>query len=98
MSNGTNSSGKPLVIISYSKKDVVWKDDFLLPHLKALELAGRLVVWSDDDIDPGGKWYPEIEKAMKQAAVAVCLISENYLVQRRIQKLHHRHTPGIREC
>ncbi|MGR3319756.1 MAG: TIR domain-containing protein [Candidatus Anammoxibacter sp.] len=69
---------KPSVFISYSHKDEEWKDR-LKPQLDALEMAGEIVVWDDRKIDGGDKWYPEIEEAMSNAAVAVCLISENFL-------------------
>lgn len=68
----------PTVFISYSHKD---KDLFgpLVAQLKTLEQAGLLEVWEDTRIDAGDKWYPEIEEAMKRAAVAVCLVSEYFL-------------------
>ena len=68
----------PTVFVSYSHKDEDWKDRFL-PQLRALEQAGRIVVWDDRKIDGGDKWYPEIKAAMEQAAVSVCLISSDYL-------------------
>jgi hypothetical protein len=70
--------GAPTVFISYSHKD----NDLLGPllaQLKALEQADLLEVWADTRIDAGDKWYPEIEGAMKRAAVAVCLVSEYFL-------------------
>lgn len=69
---------KPTVFISYSHKDESWKDRFV-PQLRALEQAGRIVVWDDRKIDGGDKWYPEIKTAMEQAAIAVCLISSDFL-------------------
>lgn len=66
------------VFISYSHKD----KDLLVPlvaQLKGLEQAGLLDVWVDTRIDAGDKWYPDIESAMKRAAVAVCLVSEYFL-------------------
>src|SRR5215213_2164714 len=71
----------PSIFISYSHKDEGWKDR-LLPQLRALELAGRIVVWDDRKIDGGDTWYPEIQEAMEQAAVALCLISPDYLASR----------------
>jgi hypothetical protein len=68
----------PTVFISYSHRD----KDLLGPltaQLKTLEQAGLLEVWADTRIDAGDKWYPEIEEAMKRAAVAVCLVSEYFL-------------------
>lgn len=72
---------RPTVFISYSHKDEKLKDK-LLPQLQALEQAGQIVVWHDRKIDAGDKWYPEIEAAMAQAKVAVCLISANYLASK----------------
>ncbi len=69
---------KPTVFISYSHKDEEWKDR-LRPHLGALEQAGRVVVWDDRKIDPGGEWFNEIKVIMDRAAVTVCLISPHYL-------------------
>jgi tetratricopeptide (TPR) repeat protein len=68
----------PTVFISYSHRDEEWKK-LLLPQLRALEQAERIVVWDDRKIDAGDKWYPEIKEAMEQAAVAVCLISPDFL-------------------
>jgi tetratricopeptide (TPR) repeat protein len=73
-----NTPSKPTVFVSYSHKDEVWKDRFI-PQLRALEQAGRIVVWDDRKIDGGDKWYPEIIKAMEEALVAVCIISPDYL-------------------
>jgi tetratricopeptide (TPR) repeat protein len=68
----------PTVFISYSHKDEIWKDR-LKPHLGMLEKDGRLTIWDDRSIDGGETWFPEIKEAMERAAVAVCLISADYL-------------------
>lgn len=68
----------PTVFISYSHKDEGWKN-LLLPHLRLLEQAGRILVWDDRRIDGGENWYPEIQLAMEQAHVAICIISPDYL-------------------
>jgi hypothetical protein len=47
-----STSTKPTVFISYSHKDESWKDRFV-PQLRALEQAGRIVVWDDRKIDGG---------------------------------------------
>ena len=69
---------KPTVFISYSHKDEEWKNR-LRPHLKVLEQVGRITIWDDRQIDAGAEWYDEIKHVMEQAAVAVCLISADYL-------------------
>ncbi len=75
---GENDAGKPLVFVSYSHQDEAWKEK-LRPHLKALEVAGRVVVWDDRRIDGGEIWYDEIRENMEKAGVAVCLISKHFL-------------------
>ncbi len=69
---------KPTVFISYSHKDEKWKDA-LRPHLKALEQAGQITIWDERQIDAGSEWYDRIKEVMERAAVAVCLISADYL-------------------
>jgi len=68
----------PTVFISYSHKDEAWKNR-LRPHLKMLEKQYLITIWDDGQIDPGGKWFNEIKQVMDRAAVAVCLISADYL-------------------
>ena len=69
---------KPVVFISYSHKDEKWKD-LLHPHLEALVKDEQICLWDDRKIDTGDDWYPKIETTMGKAAVAVCLISADYL-------------------
>lgn len=69
---------KPTVFISYSHRDEKWKDRLKI-HLEVLEKAGRIDIWDDRRIDAGAQWYEKITKAMDRAAVAVCLISPDYL-------------------
>lgn len=76
-----NRVDKPTIFISYSHKDEVWKDR-LRPHLQALELDDRIVVWDDRKIDAGDTWYPEIKDAINRARVAVCLISADFLASK----------------
>jgi tetratricopeptide (TPR) repeat protein len=66
------------VFISYSHLDEEWKNQ-LLPHLKAFEQQGDLLLWHDRKINTGADWYPEIQQAVEGARVAVCIISENFL-------------------
>ena len=76
---------KPTVFISYARKDAKWKDRLLDP-LRALEQAGRLIVWDDQKIRAGDKWYPEIQKAIDDSSVAVCLISSLFLASKFISE------------
>ena len=74
----TENAEAPVVFVSYSKDDKAWKNR-LLVHLGGLEKAGLVTAWSDDKIDESGRWLPPLVQAMKDASVAVCLISSNYL-------------------
>ena len=74
----SEEAGKPTVFVSYSHKDEVWKDR-LKPHLRMLEHEEQLILWDDRRIDAGDKWYPQLKQAISRAAVALCLISPDYL-------------------
>lgn len=68
----------PTVFISYSHTDKSWKNH-LLSELAELEQAGRIVAWDDRQIDGGAQWYDRLQKELSKAAVAVCLISPDFL-------------------
>ncbi len=76
--NGGDGRDPPTVFISYSHKDEDWKNLFR-PHLGVLEQANRITIWDDRKIGAGKEWYDEIRDAMDAAAVAVCLISADFL-------------------
>ena len=71
------------VFISYSHKDEDWKDRFVT-HLGVLECEGILDLWDDRRIGAGEDWYPEIEKAIEAASVAVLMASADLLTSRFI--------------
>ncbi len=95
------SGDRPTVFISYSHKDEGWKDR-LETHLRALELQDDLVIWSDRQIAAGEGWFAEIEQAMNRAAVAVLLVSADFLASGFIQGtevprlLQRREAEGLR--
>lgn len=68
------------VFISYSHDDRKWLDE-LLVHLKALRTVE--LSW-DGLIEPGQQWLPEIRKYLDSAAVAVLLVSPQFLVSKFI--------------
>lgn len=72
------------VFISYSHQDEDWKDR-VVGHLKVLGIDDELEIWHDRRIAKGDDWFPEIQEAMERSAVAVLLISKDFLTSRFIQ-------------
>lgn len=91
----------PTVFISYSHKDEGWKN-LLVTHLGVLKCEGLLDIWDDTLIETGDEWYPEIQKAIGSAKVAILLISANFLTSKFIltdevpRLLQRRRTEGLR--
>ena len=77
--------GKPTVFVSYSHADERWRKR-LTSHLRSLEQQGDVVLWDDRKIGTGDDWFPAIQDAMAHAAVAVCLISPDFLASDLINK------------
>ncbi|MFL6291780.1 MAG: toll/interleukin-1 receptor domain-containing protein [Thermoanaerobaculia bacterium] len=71
-----SKSTRPTVFLSYSHQDEDWKDR-VVGHLKVLD--AELDVWDDRRIAKGDAWLPEIQSAMDRAAVALLLISKDFL-------------------
>jgi hypothetical protein len=64
------------VFVSYSHYDKKYLDDIqrhFKPFLKDIDF------WDDTKITPGKKWKSEIEHAIKQAKVAILLVSTDFL-------------------
>lgn len=75
---GVVAKPAPLVFISYSHKDEVWKNE-LRSQLSDSRLSADVVVWDDRGIEPTDEWYQSIRKVMARATAAICLISPAYL-------------------
>ncbi len=68
----------PEVFVSYSHRDEALKDGFL-PHVKMLEPLSLLRQWHDRDIGLGSAWFEEIVQRLDGCAIAILLISANFL-------------------
>lgn len=70
---------KPKVFISYSHRDVEWKNR-LVEHLNVLVKEGFFDLWEDNgDIEVGDQWREEIDKGLTSASAAVFMISRHFL-------------------
>ena len=69
---------QPSIFISYSHEDEEYKEE-LVKHLRVLELEGLVDLWVDDEIGAGGDWEDEIGRAMKNARLAILLITKSFL-------------------
>jgi hypothetical protein len=66
------------VFFSYSHSDTEYLDRMLI-HLRPVERSGAINLWSDRKIRAGDRWREEIRRAVKEARVAVLLISADFL-------------------
>ncbi|MFO1434554.1 MAG: toll/interleukin-1 receptor domain-containing protein [Candidatus Competibacteraceae bacterium] len=66
------------IFISYSHRDeALFKG--LLVHLKPWQDRNILDIWTDLDIKASGKWHEKIQEAVGSTAVAVLLISPDFM-------------------
>jgi hypothetical protein len=72
---------RPTIFVSYCHRDEVWKH-LVVQHLRVLEPEGAFEVWEDRRIAAGADWLPEITEAIDRAAVAVLLVSADFLGSR----------------
>lgn len=87
---------KPIIFISYSRKDERWKE-LIVNQLNVLELQGTFKVWTDADIGAGEDWYQQMKDALEKATVAILLVSANSLTSDFILREEVAHLMERRE-
>lgn len=68
----------PKLFISYCHSDQQCLER-LLVHLRPLHTARTVACWSDKSIRSGDKWRTEIRKNIDEAAIAILLVSADFL-------------------
>lgn len=69
---------KKSIFVSYSHEDYKYLER-LKVHLKPFEKSGLIDVWSDTKIKAGEKWKEKIEIALEKSAIAILLVSADFL-------------------
>lgn len=77
------------IFISYSRKDVDYKDELLI-HLKSLEKYALIEPWDCSKIR-AGEWDEQIQKELEEADIILFMVSANfmksdYIIDNEVQK------------
>ena len=75
---GFDGTSRDLVFVSYSHEDAGWAQRFKV-LLKPLVRVRGLSIWDDTAIRAGDHWYEEIELMVARSAVALLLVSADFL-------------------
>jgi len=78
ITNSLRTTVQPKAFISYSQKDRSYLDR-LMVHLKPLIKKNLIDIWVDTKIKTGDHWKEEIEKALREAKIAILLISADFM-------------------
>jgi hypothetical protein len=80
-------SDRTKIFISYAhaaEKESGWVKR-IRTHLDGVARSSDVEVWDDSKIDPGEKWREAISRAIKQARVAVLILTADFLASKFIR-------------
>jgi hypothetical protein len=88
----------PVVFISYSHKDKDWMERLVVKFAVPKRL-GLCNVWTDQQIPVGEDWDAQIDEVLRNARVAVILVSDNFLdsdfiLEKEVPRLLERRANG----
>jgi TIR domain-containing protein len=88
----------PVVFISYSHKDKEWMERLVVKFAVPKRL-GWCNVWTDQQIPLGEDWDAKIDEVLRNARVAVILVSDNFLasdfiLEKEVPRLLERRAKG----
>ncbi len=86
MAKDRHRSKRKKVFISYSRKDIYWCD-LVKKKLQPIKNAGLLEeIYLDRDSKAGQNWKKDLDKAVKEAKVAIILVSDYFLSSEFIEE------------
>ena len=78
------SNGTPHIFISYAREDKDWCEQIIC-YLKPAELAEKVKIWADTEIQYGEKWEKAIASNLERASVGILLITPEFLASEYIR-------------
>lgn len=87
------------VFTIYAREDAAYLEE-LRGQLRPLEIAGRIKVWSDREINPGVDWEMEIVHNLDTADIILILVSgayynSEYIHEKELKYAFERHDEGL---
>jgi WD40 repeat protein len=93
VATGVDDGPGCLVFVSYSHEDTAWLKRFMI-MLQPLVRNRRLAVWADEFVKVGDDWERDIARAVDRAALALLLVSPDFLASRFITDVE---MPALRQ-
>jgi hypothetical protein len=76
-------------LVSFAAKDQRWFER-LSGHLRALERAGAVELWSPAQVPAGRDWAAEVDRRLGEADIVLLLVSASFLASDRTYEIMSR--------